>query len=302
MIIFYCYIYMNFFLKSKINKNRPGIMKNNIYPISSITNNKMVKLIQNKNNILTYKTRYGLVSLYSNEKFIGDTFKNGNYWDEGTLHKLRPFINPNRNILEIGGHCGTSSLVYASFLKPTSRLHVFEPQHGLYRLLCRNIFQNRLQNKIIPHKLGVFCYNGSGKMNNIDIDGGGGVVSKRYDEEKNKSCNFGGIGLGNDGEDIKLVTIDSMNLRNIGFIHCDAQGAENFIFSEGIETIKKFRPVILYENNAEYSKYLYNNVCKSYPDYEVQSKFDVKKYCMETLKYSKAIDRFNGSIDTLLIP
>ena len=27
-----------------------------------------------------------------------------------------------------------------------------------------------------------------------------------------------------------------------------------------------------------------------------------KKYCMETLNYSKFIDKFNGSIDTLLIP
>lgn len=30
-----------------------------------------------------------------------------------------------------------------------------------------------------------------------------------------------------------------MSLDNIGYIHCDAQGAENFIFSKGLETIKK---------------------------------------------------------------
>lgn len=40
-----------------------------------------------------------------------------------------------------------------------------------------------------------------------------------------------------------------MNLDNIGFIHCDAQGAENFIFSKALDTINKYRPVILYENN-----------------------------------------------------
>lgn len=74
-------------------------------------------------------------------------------------------------------------------------------------------------------------------MNDIDLDGG--VVSKRYNEENNLKCKFGGIGLGNGGENIKLVTIDSMNLDNIGFIHCDAQGSENFIFSRAIKTIKK---------------------------------------------------------------
>jgi hypothetical protein len=172
----------------------------------------------------------------------------------------------------------------------------------MYNVLLDNISQNNLQNKIIPNNLGVFCYEGNGKMNSIDLDGGGGVVKKRYNEENNLNCNFGGIGLGDDGEDIKLTTIDNMNLDDIGYIHCDAQGSENFIFSKGIETIKKYRPVIYYENNEMYGRYLYDSVCKSYPNYEEESKFDIKKYCMEQLNYSKFIDRFNGGIDTLLIP
>jgi len=93
-----------------------------------------------------------------------------------------------------------------------------------------------------------------------------------------------------------------MELQNIGFIHCDAQGSENFIFSNATKTIIKYRPVILYENNKEHAKYLYNNVCKNYPNWKDEANFDLKKYCMETLKYSKCIDRFNGTIDTLLIP
>ena len=93
-----------------------------------------------------------------------------------------------------------------------------------------------------------------------------------------------------------------MNLYDIGYIHCDAQGSENFIFSKGLETIEKYRPVILYENNQLYGKYLYDNVCKSYANYKKESVFDIKKYCMEKLNYSKFIDKFNGGIDTLLIP
>ena len=105
-----------------------------------------------------------------------------------------------------------------------------------------------------------------------------------------------------DGELINLTTIDNMNLYDIGYIHCDVQGSENFIFSKGLETIEKYRPVILYENNQLYGKYLYDNVCKSYANYKKESVFDIKKYCMEKLNYSKFIDKFNGGIDTLLIP
>ena len=50
----------------------------------------------------TYDTKYGVVTLYKNEYFIGNEFKKGKYWDEDTLLKLREYIHPNRNILEIG--------------------------------------------------------------------------------------------------------------------------------------------------------------------------------------------------------
>jgi FkbM family methyltransferase len=249
-----------------------------------------------------YNTKYGLITLFQNEVYIGSEFKNGKYWDEDTLLKLRKYIDPNKNILEIGGHCGTSTIIYSTFLNNDKKVYVYEPQLNMYNLLMLNVCQNNLQNKIIPHNLGVFCYEGKGKMNNIDLDGGGGIVSKRYNEENHLNCNFGGIGLGSNGEEINLTTIDSMNIDDVGYIHCDAQGSENFIFSKGINTIKKFRPIIYYENNELYGKYLYDNVCNSYPEYISESLFDIKKYCMEELDYSQAIDRFNGGIDTLLIP
>jgi FkbM family methyltransferase len=250
----------------------------------------------------TYNTKYGLITLYKNDFVVGSHFMQNNYWDEETLLKLREYIDPNRNILEIGGHCGTSTVVYSSFLNNENRVYVYEPQRNMYNLLIQNINQNNLQNKIIPYNLGVFCYEGNGQMNSIDLDGGGGVVAKRYNEENHLNCNFAGIGLGCNGEDINLTTIDNMKLDDIGYIHCDAQGAENFIFSKGIETITKCRPLILYENNQIGGKYLYDNVCNSYPEYKEESIFDITKYCMEQLNYSKYIDNFNDSIDTLLIP
>jgi FkbM family methyltransferase len=250
----------------------------------------------------TYNTKYGLVTLYRNEICIGKDFRQGKYWDEATTLKLKEYIDPNRNILEIGGHCGTSSLIYITYLDENKKLYVYEPQRNMYNVLVHNVQQNNLQDKIFPTNMGVFCYNGTATMNNIDLDGGGGIVSKRYNEENNLYCNFGGIGLGEDGEPVNVITIDSMDIDDIGFIHCDAQGAENFIFSKGLETIRKYRPVIFYENNEVHGRYLYDNVCKTYPDYKEESLFDIKKYCMEELHYKSFIDNFNGGLDTLLIP
>lgn len=250
----------------------------------------------------TFKTKYGLVTLYKNDCIIRKPFVSGSYWDIDTLLKLKPYINPNRNILEIGGHCGTSTIIYSSFLSSDRKVFVYEPQRNMYNLLVKNINQNSLKSKIIPHNIGAFCYRGIGVMNSSDLDCSGGDVKKRYNEENNYACNFGGVSLGKDGENVRLTTIDSMNLDDIGFIHCDAEGSENFIFSKGIETIKKNRPVIFYENNKDFRRINYDIVCKSYPQYGNESKFDIKKYCIEELNYKTFIDRFNNSIDTLLIP
>jgi FkbM family methyltransferase len=234
---------------------------------------------------------------------IGREFILGRYWEETNLIGVSKYIDPNKNILEIGGHSGTSSIFYSHCINTDSKIYVYEPQRNMYNLLCKNIIQNNLQNKIIPNNLGVFCYNGLSRMNSIDIDGSiGANVLKRYNEESSEPCNFGGISLGSDGEIINVVTIDTMDIENIGYIHCDAQGSENFLFSKGINIITKYRPVILYENMDFCGRALYNNVCNSNPQYLQESLFDIKDYCMNTLKYSKYIDRFCGGDDTLLIP
>ena len=92
-----------------------------------------------------------------------------------------------------------------------------------------------------------------------------------------------------------------MEIDNIGFIHIDAQGAENFILSKATNLIRRFKPVIYYENNEKYHTQLYNKVCSSYPAYLEESKFDIKKFCMD-LGYSQIIERFNGGDDDLIIP
>lgn len=247
-----------------------------------------------------FYTHYGKVTLYKNEIYIGNCFRNGKYWEEENLLELKKYINPDTNILEIGGHCGTSSIVYSRFLNKDNKVFVYEPQKNMYKLLVKNIKQNNLEDKIIPFNSGVFCYSvfcysGKSKMNDTDVDGGGIV-------EKNLGCNFGGLSLGSNGEEIETTTIDEMNLENIGFIHCDAQGSENFIFSKGLKTIRKYRPLIYYEDNYNYGIEFYDVIVKNYPEYSDESKFDIKSFCMNELKYSKCIDKFNGSIDTLLIP
>ena len=117
-------------------------------------------------------------------------------------------------MLEIGGHCGTSTLIYSQYFHNRSKLYVYEPQRELFKLLKLNVKQNNLEKKVSLYNKGVFCYSGKGSMNATDLDGNGNgtnyIVARRYTDEKGLPCNFGGIGLGKKGEKIKLTTVDKM--------------------------------------------------------------------------------------------
>jgi len=253
-------------------------------------------MIHEEDRIKNYDTKYGKISLLTNEEMFDPNHPNFSALE---ITVGSEYVDPNKNVLEIGGHCGTSSLVYASFLNEGQTINVYEPQSAMFSLLVRNIEQNNLTNKIIPHNKGVFCYNGFGYMNDNTLDCTRGNVQKRLNEEKDVPCNFGGLSLGSGGEQIELVTIDSMNMENLGYIHCDAQGAENFIFSQAKETIAKYRPVILHENKDNYGSYLFDVICENYPDYIEYKDFSLIDFCMNELNYSGIA---HTSYDTLLVP
>jgi len=255
----------------------------------------------------TYKSKYGDITLYANEEIIGPCFARGEYWEEANLLLMAPYINPDKNILEIGAHCGTSTVFYARKLNPGRKVYAFEPQKGMFDLLVKNIQQNDLEDKVVAINKAVFCFSGVGKMNSDVLDCSGGNVSRRLTDEKHLPCNFGGLHLGKSGEDIVMTTIDSEPLLaggadfGFGFVHSDAQGVESYIFSKASQFLAKHRPVILYENYLCYGRYLFDSVRRDYPQYEQESKFDLKNHCMIGLGYSKCIDNIGG-FDTLLIP
>lgn len=257
------------------------------------------------NNFETFNTKYGKISLYKNEAYIIKPFRYGSYWDEDTLLKLKNYINPSKNILEIGAHCGTSTLIYSSFINETQKIYAIEPQRKQFELLQFNIQQNNLQNKILPYHKAVFCYDGIGYMNDEDFDATKSNVEKRYNEENNLPCNFGGISIGKKGEQVDFITLDSYinEFQDIGYVHIDAQGAENFIFSSSKEFFKKYRPIVYFENNEKHDRILYDLVCKNYPEYKEQSQFDIVHFFLNELNYTKHFTKFEGSYsDDLLVP
>lgn len=253
---------------------------------------------------ITFNTKWASIEIPSNEAFISLPFKNGSYWDIDTLEKLKEYIPENKNILEIGGHVGTSTVQYAKYINNDCKYWVFEPQKKIFDILQRNIIRNSLNSKVTCINGSIFCYSGVMNMHSKPLDGPNSNLPLSFQTIFNKSINYGGITVGIGGEQINCYKVDDLSyLTNIGFIHCDAQGSEPFCFYGAKDLVKRDKPVILFEDkDLGNGPILYRNVCNSYKQFKDEAFFDIKSYCMNNLNYSKCIHKYNNSDDTLLIP
>lgn len=219
-------------------------------------------------------TPFGYMSYFSNDlAFTNELIKGKIYEQDYVIKFLFNIIKKSNTILDIGAHAGSHTIMYKS-INPKAVIHCFEPQINMYGLLKHNILKNNLQdvyahNCALANKQTETTLTGKisdGAAVNMDIHYGGSIYS-----------NLGGIKIGSGGEKVNTITIDSLNLDSCDFIKMDVEGFEPIVLLGAIETIKKFKPIILFENN---SQRISDDVLKE---------FDVDKEQYDTIKILKDI-------------
>lgn len=190
---------------------------------------------------------------------ISNSIKNNQTW-EPYLHDIfKKYINKNSIVVECGCHIGTHTLVLTSLCKT---FYGFEPMPDTYDILTKNI-----------------------KLNNID----NAIIFKKGVADKESITNFSWIPYGNPGGsglnnnpmgkpdwiistnkniEVKLTTIDLLKLDKLDFIKIDVEGYETLVIEGAINTIKKYKPVIIMEVwknhygeiDLNYTKNLFKNI------------------------------------------
>jgi FkbM family methyltransferase len=217
-----------------------------------------------KSLIIESETPNGYMSYYKNDLAFVNSLQQDNYIFETELvmEHLADIVREAKVVIDGGAHAGSHTVLYKN-INPGVVVHAFEPQSKIFDLLSHNVKQNNLSN--------VFLYNVA--LANIPSKTrmGTSVRDTVYDENleqvraengevleivfenisygDDNVFNLGGLGFGEDGEEVSAVTIDSLDLDGCDFMKLDLEGAEPLALSGAIETIKKFHPVILFENN-----------------------------------------------------
>ena len=146
-------------------------------------------------------------------------------------------------IFDIGANIGWYSIVLSS--NDDCQIHAFEPVNLTFEILNKNkILNNRLNVKV--NNLGVSNFEGEEKIYYEPENGTAASLSNILESNKSKSITC------------KFTTIDSyimgQNITCLDIIKCDIEGAEIFAIKGGIESIKKFKPIIFLEMLRKWAK------------------------------------------------
>ena len=170
---------------------------------------------------------------------ISSRIKNNVFWEKHLHDIFEKFINEESIVIEGGCHIGTHTLKMALICK---HIYAFEPFPASFDLLNSNVKINNLDNVSIIKK---------GLSNSKNIVQFGWIPERNPGASGLTENPMGLPGtntLKSKPIDVQLTTIDDLKLEKLDFIKLDIEGYEQFAIMGGLETIKKFKPVITLES------------------------------------------------------
>lgn len=196
--------------------------------------------------IIEKSTIYGYMSYFENDMVFADTLKVGKIYEQDfVMAYLQDVIKSSKTILDIGAHAGSHTVLY-KYLNPDCEIYAFEPQSKMFDILKHNVEKNNFS-KVNLFNNGVANIETKSSMSSIVLDGDNAGSNIQYGT--NKRFNLGGLQVGNGGEEISTITIDSLGLKECDYMKIDVEGFEPLVLMGAENTINKFKPTILFESN-----------------------------------------------------
>jgi inositol phosphorylceramide mannosyltransferase catalytic subunit len=194
--------------------------------------------------------RYGYVSYFANDEFIGRQLMRGEYWQEVLLKSIAAVLSDVAPglALDIGAHVGTHALAMAH-LVPQLTFVCFEPQLPLFLLLERNIHENGLSARITARNTAVGHRRMAIKLSDTASDGTSAGARLRYGSAV--ATNFGGVQLGTGGQPCTLTSIDEESFSDVRYVKLDVEGAEPLVLQGMKRTLDSDLPTVVYEDRSD---------------------------------------------------
>lgn len=163
--------------------------------------------------------------------------------DQGVLRLIKKHLSPDGVFIDIGANIGSFTLVAAKIAR-RGKIHAFEPSAHHFSRLSENIALNGFDNVTLNMKglndrartATLFLPRTQGRMNN---SGAASLYSTDMDNDLQVT------------EEIELILLDdyvsSHCIDRVDLVKIDIEGAEFNALKGAINTLEKFRPIVLME-------------------------------------------------------
>jgi len=227
---------------------------------------------------------------------IGNFIRNNKFWEYHLYELYSNMIKEDYYCIDAGANIGFHSIQLGKFSK---KVYSFEPQTYIYNQLCANILFNGLDYKIEAFKLGLGDKEEVKQLWNIEHEnwvgngvhnwGGRGIIQENYGGDRAINNEI------REEDNIKVISLDSMNIPKCDLIKIDVQGYEYNLLVGAKNLINTFHPVIFLENPPSEEN---STIVK---DYLINLGYEFYRF---TIKALPAIDGFvvnNNLEDCILI-
>ena len=172
---------------------------------------------------------------------IYDVLQEYSFFEKHNIQEAIKHLNDNPGIvLDVGANIGTFCCEIAAAF-PSYTIHAFEPVPLAFSELEDNIKLNEFKN-IITHNIGISDNYGLVEGQTPDSKGSFGHITLSEKVEKLRSNS-----IIHNKTLYEVSTLDSFNFENVSLIKIDVEGMEHEVFLGAVDTIKRCRPVIIFE-------------------------------------------------------
>lgn len=179
--------------------------------------------------------RYGTMLYNIHDKYIGRSLDLYGEFSEGEVGIFRQIVKPGQVIVEVGANIGVHTVFLARAVAPRGRVLAFEPQRIVYQTLCANLALNSITN--------TYCWQAA--------VGRSAGETRVPTVDYTRPGNFGGVALkdGKKGEQVPVLTLDSLQLAQCALIKIDVEGMEQDVVAGAAATLQRCKPLLYVEND-----------------------------------------------------
>ena len=175
---------------------------------------------------LLSRCRYGW--MISTGPFIGKCFELYGEYSESEVSVFKTYVTLGDYVIDVGANIGDLTLPLSEIVGATGKVFACESHPEVFNVLCANLALNDVKNvKVINAFI----------ADNPNVDTASAVWGKyAYVSEKWEPA---------------FVALDKLNFEKLNFLKVDVDGSELAVLQSGVESIKKFRPVLYFENDTK---------------------------------------------------